>query len=97
MLGLGSPEMIDTQNSPDGTVEGFRVQIEQGGVLGWTYDFTREITTQATRTTFVICPYSFSNHIAEVFGLGPYLGSDVTMRIVDGQIEHFMITPDTDA
>jgi hypothetical protein len=70
----------------DGTIEWFRSEVEQEGVLGWTYHFTCEIADAGAEATVVRCPYSFTNHITEVFGLGPYEGSDVTLRIADGEV-----------
>jgi hypothetical protein len=71
--------------SEEGSFEWFRSEIEQEGVLGWTYDYECEETNPTT----VTCQYAFSNHISEAFDLGPYAGSSVILRINDGRITSF--------
>ena len=97
MLALAAPELINAENSPDGTLEGFRAEIEQEGVLGWTYDFTCDVVSTDSTPTIVGCPYSFSNHLTEAFGLEPYPGSTVSLAIVDGEVTSFTNKENTNA
>jgi hypothetical protein len=48
-----------------------------------------EIYKEYRNGTLVRCPYSFTNHITEVFGLDPYEGSDVTLSITDGEVTSY--------
>ena len=78
-------EAMEALYAPGG-LPGHRSEIEQEGVIGWTYHFTCQVTSEAPITTFVSCPYSFTNHITDVFGLEPYEGSSVNLQIRDGVV-----------
>jgi hypothetical protein len=97
MAALTTLTAINAAFSPDGTLEGLRAAQEQEEVLGWTYHFTCEVTATGARGTVVQCPYSFSNHITEVYGLDPYPGSFVQMAIVDGEVTSFIHLQHSDA
>ncbi len=88
MLAFTEEEVLASQTDAR-TIEWFRSEIEQEGVLGWTYHFTCDIADAGAEATVVRCPYSFTNHITEVFGLDPYEGSDVTVRIADGEVTSY--------
>lgn len=96
LLALSSLDVI-SPNSADGTFEGFEAEIEQEGALGWTYHYTCDIASSTEAGTSIECPYSFSNHITEAFGLDPYQGSQVRMRVVDAEIVDFVIDEASDA
>jgi hypothetical protein len=83
MEALSAPGVLAAVSN-ERAIENFRSEIEQEGVIGWTYHFTCEVASEAPISTFVTCPYSFTNHITDVFGLEPYEGSHVRFRIVDG-------------
>jgi hypothetical protein len=85
MLAFTDEEVL-AADSDDGTIERFRSQVEQEGVLRWTYHFKCEIAAAGAVSTHVRCPYSFTNHITEVFELDPYEGSAVTLRIANGEV-----------
>jgi hypothetical protein len=84
MESMSAPGVVEVVT--DGDIDIFRGQIEQEGVLGWTYHFTCEVAAPAASSTFVTCPYSFTNHITDVFDLEPYEGSSVTLRVEDGVV-----------
>jgi hypothetical protein len=88
MLAFTDEEVLATQEM-NFSIEWFRSEIEQEGVLGWTYHFTCEIAEEYRNGTLVRCPYSFTNHITEVFGLDPYEGSEVTLLIADGEVTSY--------
>ena len=83
-LNAHDAEAMEALSAPEAPID--PSEVEQEGVIGWTYHFTCQVTFEAPVSTFVRCPYSFTNHITEVFGLEPYEGSAARFRIVDGVV-----------
>jgi hypothetical protein len=73
--------------SEGATEELLRGEVEQEGVIGWTYHVEACVENgEVDGPTNVFCDYAFSNDITRAVGAQPYEGSIYAFSIVDGEI-----------